>query len=352
MAIRKYKNKKGTVYEVRIKYKDNYNKIRYYQKRGFKTLREARNHEAYKNIELKEKRATTQKKTVSEVFYEFIDSNTRLAISTINIKRGKYKKYLENTLGTAYIKDVNYKMIRDTINSLDATNNVLSALNTIIKDIFNYAYNMQYIDRMPFAKLETKPKTTQQKNKIITDEMLDDLFKYCDSAKNGALCKLAFNIAWYTGLRLGEILALTWNDIDFNNDTIKINKSLMWDTYKKEIVIKEAKNEASVAVIPLALPLKNILAKENKTSDIVITLDGGYVQPHIIKVFLARYSNTHEHINFHMFRHTYTTKLFNSGVDVKTAQTLLRHKTFNTTMTIYTHLEENKLKSIVNSVFS
>lgn len=53
-----------------------------------------------------------------------------------------------------------------------------------------------------------------------------------------------------------------------------------------------------------------------------------------------------------MLRHTYTTTLFNAGIDAKTSQKLLRHKDFNTTMTIYTHLENEKLKDTVDKVFN
>ena len=55
--------------------------------------------------------------------------------------------------------------------------------------------------------------------------------------------------------------------------------------------------------------------------------------------------------HFHLLRHTYTTYLVNAHVDVKVAQELLRHANFNTTMTVYAHVENEKKKSIVNTVF-
>lgn len=54
----------------------------------------------------------------------------------------------------------------------------------------------------------------------------------------------------------------------------------------------------------------------------------------------------------HMFRHTYTTKLFENNIDPKTAQRLLRHKNFNTTLTTYTHLKESSLQEKIDHIFN
>ena len=150
------------------------------------------------------------------------------------------------------------------------------------------------------------------------------------------------------------MLALTKNDIDFKNNTININKTLYLNPDTKELIIKDTKTSSSRATIPLVKPLKNILTKwlVNNKNEVIVSKNGDYINPSLIKAKLRRFSSKYEHINFHMFRHTYTTTLFNAGVDPKTAQKLLRHKDFNTTMSIYTHLEEDELKNTVNEVFN
>ena len=352
MAIRKFENKKGDTYEVRITYKDQYGRKKYYSKRGFTSVTKAKKHEQYMRTKISDGYSIKPKITLQQAFNECMDNNTSLAISTVATRKLTFRKHINPTFGNCLVNTIDFKIINELIKSLEPnyTTATIEGVVATLKYIFNYCYNAGYIDRIPFAKIEIKGKgSTREKNKIISPELFEKLI--ADSTEE---YQIAFYIAKYTGCRLGEVLALTKNDIDFKNNTININKTLYLNPDTKELIIKDTKTSSSRATIPLVKPLKNILTKwlVNNKNEVIVSKNGDYINPSLIKAKLRRFSSKYEHINFHMFRHTYTTTLFNAGVDPKTAQKLLRHKDFNTTMSIYTHLEEDELKNTVNEVFN
>lgn len=352
MSIREFKNKNSITYEVRFTYKDKYGRKQYYSKRGFTSRKKAKKHEELMKIKFAEGYAEKPKITLDKAFHECFDNNTTLAPATIVSREYAFKKHILPKIGNCLVETIDYKLVCDLIHPLETkytketVKNVLYAL----KYVLNYCYNMEYIDRMPFNKISLRGKEiNRDNNKIVTDELFEQLISVSREHH-----KIAFYIAKYTGCRIGEVMALTRNDIDFTNDTININKTLYFNSITKELIIKSTKTVTSSAVIPLAKPLKDILVEWFKINpyDVVVSENGEYVNPTQIKSALQRFSKSHEHINFHMFRHTYSTTLFNADIDPKTAQKLLRHSDFNTTMSIYTHLKEESLKDTVDKVFN
>ena len=359
MSIRKFENKKGITYEVRFNYKDKYGRKKYYSKRGFKSLREAKKHENYFKAKFEDGYEKKEIKTVNEVFFEMLNSNNNIwAYSTKQSRKLIFNKHIDPVIGKCEINKVDYKIITSIIKPLEEkyTTSTIEGIVATLKSVFNYAYNIKYIDRLPFLELKIRGKEKENsKDKIITDEQFEQLISFCGNSLKEQSYKIAFYIARYTGCRLGEILALHKDDINFNDNTISINKTLYHDLENKDLIIKDVKTKSSNAILPMANILKNILQdwfKVNQYDIVIIDNNGDYIDPQHVKAKLRRFSNKYSHINFHMFRHTYTTMLYKNGVDPKTAQQLLRHKDFNTTMSIYTHLDEKNLKDTIDDIFN
>lgn len=352
MSVREFQNKKGKTYEVRFTYKDKYGLKQYYSKRGFKTEREAKKHEIYIKEKIRQGHVT-KSKTLDEVFNEFKSNNT-LQITTLNQYTLLYNKHIKKALGGAKINVLDYNKIQSFINDLSMmySKSNVNNIAAVIKNIFVFAYNYGYIERIPFQKLSVSGKEKKKANKVISDQEFKELIKRTEKEAY----RIVFYIAHFTGLRIGEILALERNDIDMINNTISVNKTLYTDRMTHEISVKKPKTETSNAVIPLPNRLKDILIPwlEKNSSDIVVCdAFGQHILPSKINNYLASYKQKYGiHITMHMFRHTYTTMLYRKGVDPKTAQALLRHKDFNTTMTVYTHIEDNELNSIINNIFN
>lgn len=178
--------------------------------------------------------------------------------------------------------------------------------------------------------------------------------------------KLPAMIMMYAGLRRGELLALTWDDIDLVRQTITINKSA--EVINNQIRIKDgAKTKSSVRVVNIPSALSDYLTKQKKKakSDIVCpAADGSYMSLTSWRRMWKSYIHALQQVNPHMpdftghwLRHTYATILYQAGVDVLTAKELLGHSKIQTTLDIYTHLDSqfkskniDKLNAFLDSI--
>lgn len=173
--------------------------------------------------------------------------------------------------------------------------------------------------------------------------------------------KVLFNVALYGGLRRGELLALTWDDIDFNNNTVAINKSAA--VVNNSTVIKSTKNKSSERVITLPKSVIQLLNhwkieqsqlrlslgdKWEGDNYIFIQWNGKLMNPstpyHTFKDIIEKYNSTVTdealklpNIRFHDLRHTSATLLISAHTDIKTVSARLGHAQTSTTMNIYAH---------------
>lgn len=161
----------------------------------------------------------------------------------------------------------------------------------------------------------------------------------------------------YTGLRLGELLALTWNDIDFSAGTISIDKTSCFITEKGEYkcYVTRPKTQSSVRIIPIS---KQLLAelkklKRNSTSELVIsTRNGGHVSNRSYQTTYARVLKKAKvkYRNFHVLRHTFATRALECGTDIKTVSEVLGHKSPVITMNRYVHSMLDTKRKMVEAI--
>jgi integrase len=141
----------------------------------------------------------------------------------------------------------------------------------------------------------------------------------------------------YTGLRLGEALALTGEDIDIKNRTITVSKSAYFESNKT--LMKDPKTEAGKRVVPILDPLLPYIPKLKK-NEYLFHLAQDKEKPITYSQYskrLARYKKeTGTDFTAHQLRHSFATILYECGIDAKTAQHLLGHAQISTTLDIYT----------------
>lgn len=183
-----------------------------------------------------------------------------------------------------------------------------------------------------------------------------------------------------TGLRLGEIVALRWEDIDFDNKTISINKSAAIVSKKEqkndgvihsEVIIQTPKTKKSVRKLYIEEPIISLLKQEkllqkerkllcgdayNLSGFVFTNENGGMLHPRSVQDHFKRTIKNVglPNLHFHSLRHTAASIMLYNGVDIKTVQEILGHEDIQTTLDIYTHvideLKRDGQKAIYNSI--
>lgn len=370
MSIKKRKCSKfksGYSYEVQLYYPGENGETKSYSKRGFRTKKEALEHENLKKMELLQKgtiEKEKEQKTLNEVYEEFLEiGSIEYQHNTIlNTKHGY--SYFKNELGNMKIKKINYQVLQKFFNArinegIETNKRIKKALNRI----FEYALKCNYIDinYVKLVKVKGKENSRENKNDILTFSQLSSLMDILHEKNSFEYesYSVAISIGFYTGLRISEVLALEKSDIDFKNNTINVCKKLEYNGLKKEEirVSNEMKSVTSKQIIDLEKDLKNILLEwfeMNPYNLIVCDKEGYYLVPRIFQTKvnqLIKSKGLDFHFHFHMLRHTFASMLYNNGVNIKEIQHLMRHADIKTTLGQYTHLQGVNTLTTLNETF-
>lgn len=156
---------------------------------------------------------------------------------------------------------------------------------------------------------------------------------------------IGVKIALYTGLRLGELLALTWADVDLVQGIIHVTKSVSRTksrTGEWQTLVDMPKTTASIRAVPVPGKLLSELrkaARRARGAYVVAERDGSMVNvrtyQYAFQSMLRR--NKIRRLNFHALRHTFATRIMETGIDVKTLSELLGHESVTTTLKVYAH---------------
>lgn len=210
----------------------------------------------------------------------------------------------------------------------------------VISRIFDFCLENRILTFNP-SNYVTLPKSANKgKREPITEDEIKIIWK------TEGLMQLPCLVMIYAGLRKGEMIALTWNDIDFKNNTISVNKSA---NLKDGGNIKCPKTEAGYRTIPMPKVLADYLKGIKKDGITVLNRDGepfnrnGLWEWEWEKYMRKCGIDT----TAHCLRHTYCSILYAAGVDALTAKEYMGHSDIQTTLGIYTHLmESSKLGQI------
>lgn len=165
-----------------------------------------------------------------------------------------------------------------------------------------------------------------------------------------------------TGLRIGEVCALRWEDIDVVNGMVSINKTIQRiysienGIRKTELIIDSPKTKNSIREIPLSRDLLRILKPMKKvvnSSFFVLTNESKPTEP---RTYRNYYKNLMKdlgipHLKFHGLRHSFATRCIESKCDYKTVSVLLGHSNISTTLNLYVHPNTEQKKKAINQMF-
>lgn len=165
-----------------------------------------------------------------------------------------------------------------------------------------------------------------------------------------------------TGLRIGEVCALTWNDIDTDNGLIHVRKTIqriymIQDGIRKtELIIDDPKTKNSNRSVPMSKTLLSVLKPFKKIVNndfYVLTNEEKPTEPRSYRSYYKNLMNDLKmpDLKFHGLRHSFATRCIESKADVKTVSVLLGHSNISTTLNLYVHPNEEQKRSVINSVF-
>ena len=266
------------------------------------------------------------------------------------------EKYLYPEYGEKSINEI--KDCNDFIYNLSDTlaPKTVRDIITKLKEIFKY-YEEEYNKKLNIKRMST-PKVCKNQLRILSKKEKTNLENYC--LKENTLKLLGIVICLNTGMRVGEICALKWENIDFNRKVICVRKTLQRVYLKKEnktaIIIDTPKSNSSVRDIPMNTKIYEILKKirkGHKGEDFVLTGSSiKYVEPrnyqHNFKMALKRCKI--KPYKFHILRHTFATNCIEVGMDVKSLSEILGHADVGVTLNIYVHSSEKIKKKFLEKL--
>lgn len=225
----------------------------------------------------------------------------------------------------------------------------------VLKSILKFAIKCNIIERIDF-EFKIPKKENIKKVEVFN---FKERIKICEYVKNN-LCNqtLGILICLCTGLRIGEICALKWEDVDLQNEVINVNHTIQRvyiNTAKKSrIVISSPKTESSRRKIPIAVELISILKKFKSNNNIyVISGKEKYIEPRTYRKFFKRILDKLKisKLKFHSLRHTFATQAIENDIDYKTVSEILGHSSVGITLNLYVHPNLEHKKKCLNKIF-
>lgn len=300
-----------------------------------------------------------------------------IRVSTYAKYYGMNKKFIVPKLGKHKLIEVRHDMVQRFLNELvelSLAPKTIKHYRSLITMAFQQAYEIRLITRNPLVNLKI-PKLIKKDRRVLSKEEQKHFIALAKETKYGNI----FIFLLGTGLRIGEALALTWNDVDFENNTIFINKTL---TRTKDPVnaqsdekfygIGPVKTHAGNRYIPLANSIVSLLKqveleqKNNKSlwgdtfndSNLVFCSDKGKLLTHLpvwkqFREIMERIGIDYgENFSIHCLRHTFATRGLENGIELKVMQELLGHSNISMTANTYTHVLPNKKKEAISKIES
>lgn len=296
---------------------------------------------------------------------EYVKLN--LKYNTYENYRFTIKNHINGYLGKKKLTDLSPALLQNFINTefkKGYSKKTMTITHSVLKNALNMAvYPWGLIKQNPMLyvkipKYEERP-TTKKDLKIIS---LEDFDHMLEITPEGHPFYIPLNIGFYTGMRVGEVCGLTWDNVDFSNGTITVEKQMVKND--GAWVYGTPKTSSSNRTIFIGQTLLAILKKHKKQqlenrmkygklyidSNAVCTKEyGELVTPSVVKWNTRRISNALSlSFNFHSLRHTHATLLLENGAKMKEISERLGHSRISITMDTYSHVTDKMRNQTVD----
>lgn len=254
---------------------------------------------------------------------------------TAETYRGIVNNWIRPQWGSQTLESVKTIAVENWLKSILRSRTTKAHIRNLIHLLFNCAIRWELIERNPVNLVRQSVRRTKIPRVLTADEFRKLLYELTEPYRTMVL------VAGCLGLRISEITALQWGDIDWERLTLLVRRSFVSGK------VYETKTEASQKPLPLDPELAEVLlrfrgqAKYVSPTDLIFAGSSG--KPRWQGVMLtdhikpaARRAGIGDNIGWHTFRHTFSSILHNAGTNMAVQKELLRHADISTTMNIYT----------------
>ncbi|MFR8088836.1 MAG: tyrosine-type recombinase/integrase [Lachnospirales bacterium] len=264
----------------------------------------------------------------------------------------KYKtmldKHIKPRLGGCFPMAFNDRLMEKFENELlfeeELAPKTAKDILVVLRSILNYTAK-QFPDTFPRVDI-VYPKENKKEMRILTREEQNRFVSYLLEGLDE--CKFGVLLALQTGIRIGELCALRWENISLKDYTIKILSTMQrlkdMDQCRKaktKIVIGSPKSIASIRTIPISNYMVELCQKMYPKSPAAFILTGtcDYMEPRTLQYRMERYTQNCglEGVHFHTLRHTFATRCVEVGFEIKSLSEILGHSNTTITLDRYVH---------------
>lgn len=282
-------------------------------------------------------------KELLELWLEMYMKHT-IKIRTYNRYKSICELHLIKDLGEYELDELKPNVLQDfLLKKIDDhySTNTIKGIVSVLKQALRLAITLEFVDKEYCSNLKM-PSSEEKEISVFTKKEQQVIESFCLNHKKRNYIGIV--ICLYTGIRLGELLALTWDDIDFNSNLLTINKTSYSAKVdgKTQIIVDKPKTKKSNRVIPLPnqlVKLLKIIKKESNSKYVITTRNSGIVgnrsYQRTFKFILKKVNVPYR--NFHSLRHTFATNAIELGMDVKTLAEILGHTNAMITLNRYSH---------------
>jgi integrase len=284
--------------------------------------------------------------------------------------RGTIKRYIKDSIGVNQLNKVKVLHVQQWLNYLQDEKKISQKTirNSffLLNNIFHYAMKWSYVKSNPCELATLQARGRKEADYYTNDEVIALLDKLATLPKDKLYLRIGIMLTLFTGMRKGELMGLSWDDVDFDNNTLSINKTRQYtadfgsytDTPKTRTSVRKVSFPQECAILLKDLQLHQIKQRLKAGSkwegaDFIFLNDFGAPMcangfSKLFKAFLER--SELRVITFHQLRHTHASLLRYLNVDEMQISRRLGHSDLSTTRNIYTHLFANTDQSVSEKI--
>lgn len=273
-----------------------------------------------------------------------------LELKKLSIKQSTYQRYSDILRIHIFnefkdMESITQKFLISYFNKKQyLSGSTLKLIKYILRSIIAYSGQSNVLS---FQTLKTKSVHTN--TKVLTDVQFTYLSNYA-LLHNNRISR-AVLLALYGGLRIGEVCALKWEDIDLENGILYVRHSVI--RLKQGLYLQSPKTNTSFRIVPIPDVLIEYLKNWEQEDDLfVVSNTKSLYDPRCVqRCFKTLCRKNGFEVNFHVLRHTYATTCIMSGMDVKSLSEILGHSNVSITLSLYVHSSMEYKKEQVNQIF-